>query len=728
MAQYNLNRNGAFTTVTGTGYGNKQLSWAELEKLIDGNTSSSGISLSGSDVLYMETDLSNRIKIDGVNIYTSNPSISGAVYFYYKNTSEASYNLLNTNVNGSTYSTTIPTPSAPRFIAAVISGVVCDVYEYEIFNDDYIVAFGTDGQMYAKYIENAEVGEEGPATEIPIYNNGTGSMPVNAYVCVDWTGNAADYYVDIAENSVGEWFNINDGVILNTDGTDGDYNWSMGRFSDAAFIESDVLTISGSTVVSGVAPTVSGIYTTPVFKFNDKYKSSYFVVNAVTESGVNTVSYDEDMFNGTIRVRSSSIEPVESNIVFVGYRTGSGNHNIAKMDINNGDYIYPFTTNFATSLYAIRAAAVCRRTGKIACAGYYSATYVYDSFIYIFDKDGVELYYLFVGNTRYTSNLNLEFDSAGGLWGYSTEMGYSLFHYNSSLSSELYRLTESYDFCRGVVVEIDGEGVWYINITSESIVHLDSDGSVLASVALSSPLCIASASSGACWVFDSDDRKFYKYDSIGNLLKSKSVDHTATLMTTDYEEGFWYLASGYLYHVNEAGVTTTKVNVGSDVYRLKSGYGGCAAYSKDSFFVKWVNKGATNVYRNFDLSGLSSYSTSFPGVFPINYNSYKTMHLSGNLFPRLDDPVWGNNGTLKWKEVSKDGYFLPKTNYHQAQIKLIGKDIPPSVNSIVMSPAIKIQDIPSKNSSNMYIRSNVPSSGNIEDYDAKLKCWWGIKE
>lgn len=723
--QYNLIRNGYLTTISGTGFGNKTFTWEELEKLKNGNITSSGVSLTSVDVVYLEADLSNRIKIDGINLYTNNSGIANDVRFYYKNTPSDAYVLLSTSRTGTTYSTTIPAPSAPRYVVVVVSGTVCELFEYEIFNDDYIVAFGDDGSMYAKYIENAEVGEESPATTVPIYNNGTASMPVNAYLCVDWTDNIADKYVELSENVNGPWYAIMDGVLLENNDTSNSYTWNMGTFSSGVVVIDDKLTTSGTPI--------TGVYTSPIFKLDDKYKASYFVVDATTESGVSNISYNENVYNGTIRVRSSFTEPEISNVVFLGYRQASNYSNIARMDINNGNYSYTFTSNFANSHYIPQATAVCRRTGRILYTGVldYSPGY---SYIYIFDRDGAQLYYVQRDGVGYSSNVGLEFDSANGFWGYSvpaygyTFGGYTLYHYNSNLTNVLFYDAPGYDFCDDLAVEIDGEGVWYVNNSGSALVHLDSVGTSLASVILPSPVCVASISNGGCWVFDTSNRAFYKYSSDGTLLQTKNVDHSANIMTTDYEDGFWYFAVGNLYHVNSLGITTLSVNVGADVSHVKSGYGGCAVYSGTGLFIKWVDKDTATVARTFDISALSGTYKSFPGVFPIKYSSYKELNMDGAVYPRSDDVVWGTSGSLEWKEVVKDGYFLPKVNYHQVELTLHSVSGVPVVNGLIMAPAIKIQDIQAKSSKNAYVRSNVPSFGDIQDYDARLKSWWGLKD
>jgi len=83
MAKYNLVRNGYFDSLTTSGTGNVDLSWAQLEYLMDGNLTSSGVGLDIPDNLYLEVDLSERTKVDGIRIYANDLSKSANIKFYY---------------------------------------------------------------------------------------------------------------------------------------------------------------------------------------------------------------------------------------------------------------------------------------------------------------------------------------------------------------------------------------------------------------------------------------------------------------------------------------------------------------------------------------------------------------------------------------------------------------------------------------------------------------------
>ena len=228
--RYNLIRNGYFNA-----FGDHTFTWSELELLQDGNTTSSGVTISGTNTLVV--DLSQRIKVDGIRLYASDMSKSSNIHFYYKNGTSDSYASLITN-SGTYYSTTIPAPSAPRYIKVTISGVSMDLYEFQVFNDDYIVNFGENGQQYAKYIENTPIGKIGDPQAIPIYNNSEYNMAATAYTCVEAVGSDYDNYIEISSSENGTYYSISDGAIIEDDLLTSDWKWSDGNL-DAVEVNSN---------------------------------------------------------------------------------------------------------------------------------------------------------------------------------------------------------------------------------------------------------------------------------------------------------------------------------------------------------------------------------------------------------------------------------------------------------------------------------------------------------
>ena len=407
--KYNLILNGILESLS-TISGSKQLTWLELESLIDGNTTSSGVVLTNSDILDLECDLSNRIKIDGIHLYISGATTNN-IKFYYKNSVEESYTILTTQSDPEYFYTTIPQPSAPRFVRATISGVTGELYEFQIFNDDYIVAFGADGSLSAKYLADTPIATEGDPTSVAIFNNSTDVMPADAYCCIDYTDNIADSYLRIAATKNGPWYSIDDGALLESDATNLDYWWSMGKFNNT--------TLSGNDVVL-LDPAISvGTYTSPIFGLDNQYMASYLITDGTTESGTTSISYDEDIYNGTIRIRSSNTAPLTVDEVYWLYRDEPGyDQIIEKAVIYDGSVTANWTFwDISSSRYHSVGTAVDRRTGNVAMC----VKYVYSDFrgghVRIYNRDGTFLYSASGNNDgRLRCDVNMEFDKFGGIW------------------------------------------------------------------------------------------------------------------------------------------------------------------------------------------------------------------------------------------------------------------------------------------------------------------------
>lgn len=1032
--QYNLVRNGYFTASTVSGTGDVSLTWPQLESLMDGNLTSSGIALTASDVLYLQVDLSQRIKVDDIKLYASDLTKSADIKFYYKDEAADSYTEL-TTYSGSYYYAEIPGISAPRFVQVTVSGVDIDLYELVIYNDDYIVAFGTDGQMYADYMDDSPIGREGNSQAVPIYNNDTTGPPVTGYATIDYTGTDADNYMKISPSENGTYYSLFDGVLLEDNNLNSTYTWDMGEYSgiavdnnklkiktteisqklgnlpngsaDEAFrtgantwdwdrvnkkmyvmgLEGTTLglwdydyTSDGWEYLTNLAPavaasdrfavmsycdgavyviskfdgtfgkytisgavnnwtnlanptfsyvlisqdrvsmcsdgvryiyaltsdcgqdtvnrnfkrfdTVSGTwtsmnagylqysysgglaehghiscltcdydkdrvylinaseeeataghyiqlynvssdswgtswfnvasvyntlfaiesiwyhnkwlyvscnpyfdygyffryntetgeieklnlghvhynasstdiggiymiaidsgsdfgadvyfaqinnnrkylysyttrkaphtYTSPIFKMDDGHSSSYFVIDADTVSGTTSVSYDENSYNGTIRVRSDDTEPIILNEVYwTASQAGGDDIYVYKYNLDTGDggdwvgLISSLTYSDASGT------AVNRRTGHVAVSQLryaISKSGENSSCIRIFDRDGSVLYSKSGGYYQYYAfDTNMEFDINGGVWGYGTDAEYFM-HFDNQLTSLLYSKS-GVDYVYDFAVELNGDGVWYTDMTTDFVVHLNSTGSTLNQISLDTPRAICGTSDNGCWVIDNGDRYARRYNSIAGFMQSVYLGRTGNRMATDYEDGFWYATSSYVYHVNSAGTQVTSTAV-AGTSRLKPMYDGCVAWNSSTDQLRYINGGGVIVRI---INGPSS-DTGFPAVFSHTYDdfvNYKTDSL-----PADNDPVWGVNGSLEWKEVRKDGYFLYKKRYHQVELTLRTDytEFSPYVNKVIMAPAVQVQDIPSQFYKNVYVRTDIPAVADPVDHEARLKVWWG---
>ena len=271
---------------------------------------------------------------------------------------------------------------------------------------------------------------------------------------------------------------------------------------------------------------------------------------------------------------------------------------------------------------------------------------------------------------------------------------------------------------------MDGDGVWYTNKIDDLVMHKDTDGTTLHSIALNEPRAICGTSDNGCWAIDNADEKAYRYNSSGSLVKTVSLNRTATYMTTDMADGFWYINGHYVYHVTSGGTENVSVNL-SQPTKVKGGYNGCIVWSSDNDWVKYIDNNG-NVIRTFSDPGGQGITTC-PALFSFRHADFVEFQAIGDTFPVSYDPVWGTGGSLAWKEVRKDGYFLPKVKYHQVEITLRNNDgvSSPSLNKLIIPPAIKVQDIQSESSKNIYIKTVVPDGASIQNYETRLKAWWG---
>jgi len=715
MSKYNLIRNGSLQALTTAGTGDKSLTWLQLESLMDGNTTSSGVTLTALDYLYLEADLSNRIKVDGIYLYASDLTKPSDVRFYYKDEFGDSYTLLTTQVS-SYYYTVIPDPSAPRYIVATISGINIEAYEFQIFNDDIIVAFGEDGSEYAKYLENTPIGETGDPTTVVIYNNSTAVMPADAYVCIDWTGNDGDNYIKISSSVDGTYYGIDGGAIIEDDKDDSIYSWSMGEFDNTI--------VSGDNVVL-IDPTISGgVYTSPIFGLDNKYMASYFITDGTTESGTTSISYNPNIYNGTIRVKSSDTKPLTIDEVYWLYRTAGLEEYVSKCIVYNGDQNNTWLSLNVGPIFGI---CVDKRNSDVIVNYYVSATG--PRFLRKYDKDG---------NLLYTSpsfpivswDVNMECDKFGGLWGYSTSATagskYYLSHVDNEVDQILYQLGDGVtDFLYDLAVEMDGDGVWYTDQIENMVVHKDYEGTTLTTIILSEPRAICGTLDNGCWVIDNTDKKAYRYNSSGTLIKTVNIGRTASRMSSDMADGFWYIKGNYVYHVTSAGIEDISVNVPQPT-KVRGGYNGCIVWSSDNDWVKYIDNDG-NITRTFTISGVTN--TVCPALFSFRYDDFKTFKNTTNIIPVSYDPVWGVGGSLSWKEVRKDGYFLPKTTYHQVEITLRCQGITsPALKKLIISPAIKVGDILPQTSKNIYVKTILPDGADVTSYESRLKAWWGIND
>lgn len=1020
MSKYNLISNGSLQALTASGTGDIALTWAELSSLTDTVTSSGVVDVTSSGILCLEADLTDRIKVDGIYLYvTASGSILSDLEFYYKDYSDEAYVQCSKGGSGAYYYATIPEPSAPRFVKVVIDKSICTINEFQIFNDDYLVNFGEDGNETSKWIEDSPIGEPGVAETVKIFNNSTGVVPINAYVCVDYTGNDGDNLMELSESENGPWYAVEDGALMEDDASGPGYSWSKGSFnntevdagrvtntddhilsgykmnalpngSDQAFdvgsnawgydrvndklyaigMESSVLklysydlklnvwdtlgvvniggtsannanmvyldgyvyvvnrsknfgrynvnsgasnwedltappisytltsydsitmvtdseyiyavlfkhgaansdadntfarystvsggwdvmdsnysyegylvgnyyfsncltydydrnciyyicgtytsgsyvqkydigtdtwtinwlyiynidggsytynvaityhgnnlygagswsstlsffrynfnTLIGTSIYTGfrftgitregegtniiatdplvesnfpssiyfahvyqneeylygynVYTEAVGTYTSPVVILDDVYRSSYFIIDCSTSSEFNSVSYDENIYNGTIRVRSSSTEPLSINEVYWPGKESSQD-NVTRIDLNTDVVTHTYVTNISTTTNTW--CVVNPRNGDFVFSnGYYG-------YWYTRSKSGVSTTY---------DNVLSSFDATNRLWIYDRSNYYIRYCQNHSFSDQVGSLHYGgLDFVADMSASLYEGGLWFINSLENTLTYLDASVASVVSVVLSSPQYVSANSDGGCWVMDISDRKAYRYN-INGVLVDTVDDLEATLgkMCNDNDDGFWYIGDNKVHHVNSGGIKDATVDVVYSPYAVIATWDGLISYSIISDTIEHIVGGA--IVKTYTWEYGNGY-TGIPGVFSYKYNDFINNPLGvTDTFPLSYDNVWGDSGTLEWKEVKKDGYFLPKEKYQQVEVTFRSSGVKPYLNKIIMAPSAKVQNIYPQSSQNVYVRTNITSQTENRTYDTRLKVWWDVNE
>jgi hypothetical protein len=450
-----------------------------------------------------------------------------------------------------------------------------------------------------------------------------------------------------------------------------------------------------------------GSYTTPIVGLDNKYNSSY--VTMYHDGRVSVSDSDVD----SIEVRSSDIEPLAKDEIFwIVYDT---QYRVYKYVVYNGEAIEPYISlpTAGVSTYSI---TVNRRNGNIGNV-HGNAAYMQDVYIQIHDNDGNELY------SKGADILNgtdfVCFDKSGGLW--LSNYGSFLYHYDYELNV---LFSDTFVDVYDLAAEMNDDGVWYTNSTDNTLVHKDTIGTVLGTVILNEPRAVCGTLDNGCWVIDNEDEKAYRYNSNSSRVQTVNIERTATRMSSDMENGFWYINGNYIYHVDSNGVEDVEVYVDQPAW-VSGGHNGCVVTSTVHDTIKYIDKDSGSIIRSYDPGVIAGPAA----MFSFRHEDYVEFKNTTNFIPTSYDPIWGTGGSLEWKTVSKTGYFLPKCRYHQFRITLrdtISENA--ALKQVILAPAVKTEDIQPGQSKNLYVRTNIPIGSDITDYEIKLRTWWGIED
>lgn len=464
----------------------------------------------------------------------------------------------------------------------------------------------------------------------------------------------------------------------------------------------------------------TGTYTSPVFKLDDKYMASYFALDTVTVSGCTNVSYSVESFDGTARIRSSDTKPLSKNEIFWIDTT---NFYIDKISVYTSDVVDNWCNEVIRVTYEdVILVTISKKTSYIAVlTGGVDVDHSYVGYkLQLIDNDGSRVGYVSDDEGYYNFD-KIEFDSDGGIWCYggSINAGYRFYHFSSNLEIE-YEGSSGFNSVIDFSVEFNGAGVWYID--NALLEHMDEDGDELHnSIALNDPMFLCRTNDNGVWVFDYNETTYAKrYDEDGELVKSFTLGNSIDEVSPDDNNGFWYRRGNYIYHVNSDGSQSLKIHI-SGTSCICAGNDGCIVWSEDNDEINYVDNELKVITRTFNMS------SSGPPVF-ISHDYDDDIEYCSDLIPISYDPVWGDSGSLEWREVSHSGHYLWKHLYHQIELTLrtYNVDYSPVVKSIGMAPALKLVDVYPKNSKSMYVKTDIPYGAVIDDYETKLRTWWSV--
>lgn len=456
---------------------------------------------------------------------------------------------------------------------------------------------------------------------------------------------------------------------------------------------------------------ITGTYTTPIVSVDSNNRCSYFLLDYDIGNNGN-ISINSDIYNGTMYLRSSNIKPITVNKILWTSRV--------RDDVDEYDIYTNTITNQVIHMQVgdgyeyIRSIAVSRFDGKIAFNAMYSRSsrdfiYTYDfdyTYMACYRDEAVEdLYYFF------------EFDNEGGVWGYS-ESEYRLIRLNPNYDSLSCNIYTGSDFVFDACVEWERPMCWYTDQQYNVLKHINYNGNVLHSIVLRKPRAICATRDGGCWVEDETDNKLYRYDINANKVDEMDIPEGGIYrMGVDYDNGFWYINSKGVGHINDNNEVDLFIDGLSHLSNVRGGHSCCVVNSHWNDYVKFIDLKSKTIKAEWQ----ATYgATRTPGLLSFSYEDMVNNHKKG-IVPHPNDPIWCTNG-MEWNEVPINGYFLPKHKYFQLKIGISGDA---KLNKIIMPPSIKINGIQPYDYKNMYIRTNIPAYIDVKDYQSRIKVWWG---
>ena len=659
MAQFNLISAGTIRSNTTSGTGNRTLSNEEIFALCDGNITSSGATVSGTDSLYIDVDLGFRVQIDNINLFMDVPGDRASaltnVDFYYKNLETDSYTICAKNYDiDKFYASGFPTLFAPQYIRIVIDNQAASIYEIEALNDDTQVSFGESGNETLLILNHIT----GGYNELGIFNNSSiGSKAVNAYVVVDYSGEESDYYIKLSNNIDGPFYGFEDGADLKNNDFTQTYTWNMGAFDNGIVVDSNTNLINSSILV--------GYYTSPVLDISDKFNNTFLMTDTTIVSGTNITS----------QIRHSDLEPLPFNklfwlwkdsltntaYIYVGDMT-SGYEDSSYYSMWNSDASLPISVKFD------------RNNGDILVIHNNSSNQYR---VRRYDYLSKTSYYSSYSNLNNVSH-NWDVDSDGCVWGYVKQDGFRIVRFNYNFSERTtIKENSSSDFLGDLSATKTYPTCWYVDNKQNLLEHVNSNGESIVSIVVSNPTCVTALPDGGCWVVSVGDSKLIQYSYYGT--EQRFIVYSSTTVVNKLKFGahsslhpfndlcLWLLLDAQrVVQIDFEGNTLSETYI-SNASNIEPFSGGCLVYCESIDKTYQLDENGAIKY-TWDFH---SYTNGVGQPYPatIYYDEFVTMENINNLLPLTNDPYWATD--LGWIDMPLIGYKLPLFKYHQTKFKFI---------------------------------------------------------
>ena len=671
MPKYNLITGGFIQSSTTSGIGNKILSSDQLRALYDADFITNAVTLLSSDILCLEIDLINRVKISDIELYIDvvgdrNVALT-KVDFYYKNDEIDLYTLcVKAQDADKFYVVDSPELFAPRFFRIILSNLECTLFELKLSNDDTEVSFGTDGSDTIATIDNGLFGYD----TIDIFNNSeVGTKAVNAYIIVDYE-KESDYYIKLSNTSDGDYIDLSSGGLLTSAGITSGYTWSRGNLNNTYIRDSSVI----------INPTLSGIsigtYTTPVIHLGDPLMSSFLVTEKTVLSGT-TLTNSENLSADSVLIRSSNIAPLPFTKFFITDTRSDGSVHIYEGDLSTGSSVS--TKAFDLAGYASNPFNVLFYKNK----SYFYVTTNRDLRIYKYNNVEERLVTSITESTSNDFSNSCGLDGLGNLWVHSITGGYKLrvFDANTLVSQTI--VDGATSFFVALSPSITSNTCWYTNFSTKKVYHVDYSGSVLCNKSLGNPTYVCSIYDGGCWVIDAGTADIIRYDYNGNEIKRVKYNSTYTIInisynidtatTTIFHERFWIVTStGLVTQYDFNGNVISNTNIASATY-ISAFLGGCMVYVSSYKTAYQLNSEGV-IVRIWPFTSLANVSSKLTTV-TMDYDDFLGHPEAAPLLPITSDPVWGSSHNNGWKEIVDNGSLLPFAKYHQIKYTFTGQCI-----------------------------------------------------